>query len=52
MLRAIFKRFVQESPVSVMVQGLRENIVAPQQIHRIFEANAQVQYTKKLLFSS
>lgn len=52
MLGAIFERFVQESPLSVMVRGLMERVFAAEPINEIFEANAQVQYTKELLFSS
>lgn len=52
MLGAIFERFVKESPVSVMVRGLMERVFAPEQINRIFNDNAEVQYTRELLFSS
>jgi len=52
MLGVIFERFVEESPVSVMVRGLMERVFAPEQIDRIFEENAKVQYTRELLFSS
>lgn len=52
MLGAIFERFVEASPVSVMVRGLMERVFAPEQINRIFEENAKIQYTRELLFSS
>ncbi|MEH1789406.1 MAG: hypothetical protein V7L23_28460 [Nostoc sp.] len=52
MLGAIFERFVEESPVSVMMRGLMERVFAPEQINRIFEENAKIQYTRELLFSS
>ncbi len=52
MLGAIFERFVEQSPMSVMVRGLMERVFAPEQINRIFEDNAKVQYTRELLFSS
>lgn len=52
MLGSIFERFVQHSPVSVMVRGLMERVFAPQQLDALFEATAQVQYTRELLFSS
>lgn len=52
MLDAIFSRFVEASPMSVMVRGLMERVFAKEQINHIFEANAQVQYTRELLFSS
>ncbi len=51
MLGAIFERFVEESPISVMVRGLMERSLAPEKINQIFEANAQTQYTRELLFS-
>lgn len=46
MLGAIFERFVKQSPVSVIVRGLMERVFAPEQINRIFEDNAEVQYTR------
>lgn len=52
MLGAIFKRFVEQSPVSVMVRGLMERTFSSEQIDRIFEAKAKVQYTRELLFSN
>gem|GEM_PF-1483977 len=52
MLGAIFKQFVEESPISVMVRGLMERAFAPEKINQIFETNAQTQYTRELLFSS
>lgn len=52
MLGAIFERFVQQSPVSVMVRGLMERIFAPETLDELFEATAQEQYTRELLFSS
>jgi len=52
MLGAIFERFVKESSVSVMVRGQMERVFAPEQINWIFKDNAEVQYTRELLFSS
>jgi hypothetical protein len=52
MLLTVFERFVEESPVSVMMRGLMERVFAPEQINRIFEENAKIQYTRELLFSS
>lgn len=52
MLGEIFQPFVKESPVSVMVGGLLARVFSPEEIDRLFEANAQRQYTKALLFSS
>lgn len=52
MLGAIFERFVEQSPVSVMVRGLMERVFAPSRMEELFEATAKVQYTRELLFSS
>lgn len=52
MLSAIFERFVQQSPVSVMIRGLMEHIFSNKQIDLIFEKNAKNQYTRELMFSS
>lgn len=51
MLGAIFERFIEQSPVSVMVRGLMEQVFAPDRMNTLFEATAQVQYTRELLFS-
>lgn len=52
MLGSIFERFVQHSPLSVMVRGLMERVFAPEKLDDLFESTAQVQYTRELLFSS
>jgi len=52
MLNEIFQPFVKESPVSVMVGGLLARVFSPDEIDRLFEANAQRQYTRALLFST
>ena len=52
MLDAIFEKFVKHSPVSVMMRALMERTFSPDSIERIFENNAEVQYTRDLLFSS
>lgn len=52
MLSAVFERFVQHSPVSVMVRGLMERVFAPAALDELLEATAQEQYTRELLFSS
>jgi IS4 transposase len=46
-----FDRFVEESPVSVMVRGTLERVFDPAQLERVFETNAVLQYTKELSFS-
>jgi len=51
MLEALFERFVEKSPVSVMMRGLMERVFVPNAMNELFEATARVQYTKELLFS-
>lgn len=48
---AIVERFAQETPTSLMVQGLMEYLLTPTALDQIFERNAQEQYTRNLLFS-
>ncbi|MEH1948839.1 MAG: transposase [Nostoc sp.] len=48
----VFERFVEESPISVMVRGLLETILCPQKLDELFEKSAKTQYTKELLFST
>ncbi len=52
MLSEIFQPFIKESPISVMVGGLLARVFSPDKIDALFEANAQRQYTKELLFST
>ncbi|WP_216595547.1 hypothetical protein [Myxosarcina sp. GI1] len=51
-LGQVFERFVEESPISVMVRGLLETILSPQKLDELFEKSTQTQYTKELLFST
>src|SRR5262245_35267582 len=51
-LGEIFERFAQESPLTVMAQGVMENALNPAVVDRLFEDVAEAQYTRKLLFSS
>ena len=51
-LSQVFERFVEESPVSVMVRGLLETILSPQKLDELFERSTETQYTKELLFST
>jgi IS4 transposase len=48
----VFERFVQDSPLSVMAQGVLENTLSPTVVDQLFEDVAEHQYTRKLLFSS
>jgi len=51
LLGAAFERFVQNSPVAVMVRGLLENVLDPTTVNALFDQHAQKQYTRELLFS-
>jgi IS4 transposase len=51
-LGEVFERFVHESPLTVMAQGVLENALNPALVDQLFEEVAEVQYTRKLLFSS
>lgn len=45
-----FDRFVDKSPVSVMIQGALERVFDPQNVQQVFDDNAVWQYTKELTF--
>lgn len=47
----VFDRFVEDSPVCVMVQTLLENALSPTTVDILFEQHAELQYTRTLLFS-
>jgi IS4 transposase len=51
-LSDVFERFSQDSPLSVMAQGIMENALNPQFLDQLFEDVAEKQYTHKLLFST
>jgi IS4 transposase len=51
LLNSVFDRFVQESPVAVMVRGLLEHVLTPASVDALFEQHADNQYTRELLFS-
>jgi hypothetical protein len=46
-----FEKFLERSPVSVMVRGILERIFAPEQLERVFTDNAVLQYTRELTFA-
>jgi IS4 transposase len=48
----ILQKFVEKSPATVMVRGLLERLLNPEALDRWFEATAQAQYTRDILFSS
>ncbi len=51
-LSPIFERFVQKSPVTVMVRTLMEVVLAPSKLDDLFEKTAQTGYTREILFST
>ena len=52
MFSKIFQRFMDKSPVPVMVQVLLERVLCPDKLNAIFERTAVEQYTRSLLFST
>jgi hypothetical protein len=51
-ISTIFQRFVEQTPLTVMVRSIMERSFAPEQLEKLFEETAQEQYTKTLLFSN
>jgi hypothetical protein len=52
LLGAIFERFANHSPLSVMARGLLEHALIPDELDRLFRSTAEHQYQKELLFST
>ncbi len=52
MLSDVFNRFVEKSPISVMVRASLERVLGADRLDFWFERTAQNQYTRDLLFSS
>jgi IS4 transposase len=52
LLGKIFERFVEKSPVSVMVRGVLEKALDPARVDALFEGTAESQYTRDLFFST
>lgn len=52
MLGDVFARFVEHSPISVMVRGTLERVLGADQLDLWYERTAQKQYTRELLFST
>jgi len=48
----IFERFVQASPITVMVRATIKRIFSTDNLDALFDATAQRQYTRDLLFST
>ena len=51
MLSKVFARFVEKSPISVMVRGTLERVLGADQLDAWFAQTAQKQYTRTVLFS-
>jgi hypothetical protein len=51
-LDAVLEKFIQETPVTVMMRAVMENVLAPAAIDEIFERVAERQYVRELMFSS
>jgi hypothetical protein len=52
MLGTVFERFVEKSPISVMVRGTLERVLGAEQLNQWYERTAQKQYTRDLMFST
>ena len=52
MLGKVFARFVEKSPISVMVRGTLERVLGADQLNAWFARTAQKQYTRTVLFST
>lgn len=51
MLGECFEKFLERSPVSVMVRGTLERVFDPEKLERVFSDNALLQYTRELSFA-
>lgn len=52
MFSKVFQRFMDKSPVPVIVQVLLVRVLSPEKLNSIFDRTAIEQYTRTLLFSS
>ena len=48
----IFERFVEKSPVTVILRAMMEVVLASSKLDELFEKTAQTGYTRELLFSN
>src|SRR4029450_3433533 len=46
-----FEKFLERSPVSVMVRGVLQRIFHPEKLERVFSEPAVLQYTRELTFA-
>jgi DDE family transposase len=51
MLGECFEKFLNRSPVSVMVRGILERVFDPEKLERVFSEHALLQYTRELTFA-
>lgn len=51
-LGKVFERFMNGSPVTVMLRGTLEYVLRPELLDQLFSETARQQYTHKLLFST
>ena len=49
---AILERFIEMSPIPVMVRALLERVLTSEKLALCFERVTEKQYTRELLFSS
>src|SRR2546430_3435424 len=52
MLGKVFERFIEKSPISVMVRGTLERVLGAEHLDAWYERTAHKQYTRALLFST
>lgn len=52
MLSSIFERFIEASPVTVMLRATLERIFSTEKLDELFELTREKQYTQDLLFST
>jgi hypothetical protein len=52
MLGEVFDRFVEQSPISVMVRGTLERVLGADALDVWYERTTEKQYTRDLLFST
>ena len=51
-ISSIFDRFVEQTPLTVMVRAMMERLFAPELLDQLFEETAEQQYQRTLLFST
>ena len=52
MLGTVFDRFVEKSPISVMVRATQERVLGADRLDLWYERTAEKQHTRELLFST